>query len=115
SNSTKPSPQVQASNPPPPTTTRPPTTANPPVVQIVPGLPHDEALHNRLSTEQLLQATDQNLGSIRRPLTASEQEIVQQIRVYVQQSRTASGNGDQVMARNLAVKAHLLSDELVRP
>jgi len=78
-------------------------------------MPRDQELHARGDADQLLRATEQNLASIHRTLSTDEQEIVQQIRVYMQQSRNATGNGDYTMARNLAFKAHLLSDDLVRP
>ncbi len=93
---------------------RPTLVPAPPVVQIAPGMTHDEELHRRLTTEQLLQSTDQNLAGIKRSLSGDEQEIIQQIRVYVQQSRAASGDGDITRAHTLALKAHLLSDDLVR-
>ena len=82
---------------------------------MVPGLPHDEAIHSRLTTEQLLQSTTQNLNSIRRVLSADEREMVQQIRLYMQQSHSATTDGDLVRAHTLALKAHVLSDELAKP
>lgn len=98
-----------------PHATAPQPAPNTTPVQIVPGMPRDQELHARGDAEQLLRATEQNLASIKRQLSADEQEIVQHVRVYMQQSRAATGNGDTTMARNLAFKAHLLSDDLVRP
>ena len=40
--------------------------------------------------------------------------MVQQARVYMTQSRSAIQDGDSARAYNLAMKAHLLSDELVK-
>ena len=82
---------------------------------MVPGLPHDEAIHSRMTTEQLLTSTNQNLNNIRRTLTNDEREMVMQIRLYMQQSRTATNDGDLVRAHTLALKAHLLSDDLAKP
>lgn len=82
--------------------------------QLSASLPNDAAIHQKLNTAQLLEATDYNLKSISRPLTADEQAMVQHIRSYMQQSREASKDGDVERAYNLAMKAHLLSDELVK-
>lgn len=82
--------------------------------QLSASLPGDAAIHQKLSTAQLLEATDYNLKSISRTLTADEQAMVQHIRSYMQQSRDASKDGDVERAYNLALKAHLLSDELVK-
>lgn len=76
--------------------------------------PHSDDIHNKLSTEQLLQSTDDNLKSIKRALTLDEQSQVVQIRNFMAQSRSAIAGSDSVRARNLALKAHLLSDELLK-
>jgi hypothetical protein len=76
--------------------------------------PHSDDVHNKLSTEQLLQSTEDNLKSIKRALSLDEQSQVSQIRNFMAQSRSATAGSDSVRARNLALKAHLLSDELVR-
>jgi hypothetical protein len=54
------------------------------------------------------------LKSITRTLDADEQATVAQIRNFMTQSRTAITDNDLVRAHNLALKAHLLSDELVK-
>jgi hypothetical protein len=64
------------------------------------------------NTAQLLEATDNNLKSLHRQLTPDEQAMVQQIQDFEKQSREATVQGDTVRAYNLALKAHLLSDEL---
>jgi len=115
--SAKPSPQIPNSQPSAPATPPVPLQQPQPIpgtAQIVPGLPHDEAMHSRFTTEQLLLSTDQNLAGLRRALSPSEQDMVAQIRLFMQQSRAAIGEGDLVRARNLALKAHLLSDDLVQ-
>ncbi len=137
----KPRPRTPASvakkSPPPATaTTTPPTTASatapnpastPPRIvvpegsapvnngQISAGMPHDEAVQHQQTTAQLLEATEANLRTVtRRPLKPDEQDMVEQIRNYMQQSRNASAETDLVRAHNLALKANLLSDELVK-
>ncbi|MBV9608857.1 MAG: hypothetical protein JO187_04815 [Acidobacteria bacterium] len=74
----------------------------------------EESTHQRQSTAQLLDSTQNNLRSINRQLTAEEQAMVAQIKDYMEQSLKATRDSDPVRARNLALKAHLLSDELVR-
>lgn len=82
--------------------------------QISTAIGHDEATHRRLTTAQLLESTETNLRSLKRTLTADEQATVTQIKDYMEQSRTATAQQDLVRAHNLALKAHLLSDELVK-
>ena len=96
---------------PPPKITTPshdvPTTA-----AISEGLPHSDEMHRKETTAQLNQSTEDNLRSITRALTAAEKSIVEQIRAYMSQSQQATTDNDLVRAHNLALKAHLLSDEL---
>lgn len=70
--------------------------------------------HDRQTTSQLLDSTLSRLNSLRKPLSAEEQQQVAQIRDYVSQSRAAASQGDMERARNLALKGHLLADDLAR-
>ncbi len=88
--------------------------AQPAAPQISASMPHDAAIHQRLTTAQLLEATDYNLRSVTRTLNADEKAMLQHIRSYMQQSRDATKDGDTERAYNLALKAHLLSDELIK-
>ena len=86
-----------------------------PAVQLTGGTTAEQALHQR-STHQLMAATEENLKKIEgRQLNPSQQEMVNQIKQFREQSKTAAAAGDLDRAHNLAVKAHLLSDELVKP
>jgi hypothetical protein len=76
---------------------------------------HTDEAHQRESTAQLLQSTEDNLRNLTRQLSADERGVVDQIRNFMAQSRAATTDGDMVRAHNLALKAHLLSDELARP
>ena len=105
--------QQAANNPPPPVAATPAPASNPP--PLAPDIPHDQAELQRRTTEQLLETTEYNLRSLHRALTADEQQIVQQIRNFMQQARSAQTDGDVVRAKNLALKAHQLSDALVTP
>lgn len=127
---TKPSPRKPAPKPPEPKPAENTTVAKatPPriVVQpgggpadtpqgtVVPELTHTEETHRRLTTEQLMHSTETNLKSLRRVLNEQERAMLQQIQLFMTQSREASQTQDLVRAHNLALKAHLLSDELVR-
>lgn len=82
--------------------------------QLSASIPGDTAVHQKFTTAQLLEATDYNLKSITRPLTADEQAMVQHIRSFMAQSRQATQDGDTERAYNLALKAHLLSDEIIK-
>ena len=86
-----------------------------PPVQLTGGTTAEQALH-RSSTEQLRLATEENLKKIEgRQLSASQQDMKNQITQFMQESKTAAAAGDLDRAHNLALKAHLLSDELVKP
>jgi len=86
-----------------------------PVVQLAPSVTDQQASQQRQSTTQLLAATDANLNKISaRQLTSSQQDMVTQIRNYVQQAKAAENAGDLQRARNLAFKAQLLSDDVLR-
>jgi hypothetical protein len=83
--------------------------------QLEPGVSGAEAAHQRHTTEQLLESTDSNLKRIgQRKLNADQQDMVRQISFYMSQARAADREGDLQRARNLALKAHMLSDELAR-
>ncbi len=66
------------------------------------------------TTAQLIDETEKTLNGLNHTLSHDQEEIVNQIRSYIGQSRTASKDGDFERAYNLATKAHLLSDALVK-
>jgi len=87
-----------------------------PIVQLKGDTPPATASDERLNTEQLRHATEDNLKKIAgRQLNANQQEMVNQIKQFMEQSKTAVADGDLERGRNLAMKARLLSDELVNP
>lgn len=73
-----------------------------------------EQQSQQAATEQLLQTTESAIKGITRQLSKEDQAILAQIKDFVSQSRDAMKGNDFVRARNLAQKAHLLSDELVK-
>jgi len=108
-----PPPAVQSANTIPPRITidHPPTAEGAGDISV--GLEHSDEAHQKQSTAQLLQSTENNLKGLTRNLTSDEQATVTQIRNFLNQSRAAITDNDLVRAHNLALKAHLLSDELV--
>jgi outer membrane biosynthesis protein TonB len=81
--------------------------------QISPG-PTPAGGNTQTSTDQLLQGAEANLNGITRTLSKDEEAMRAQIREFIKQSRTATTENDPARAHTLAVKARLLSDELVR-
>jgi len=86
-----------------------------PKVQLTGGTAAEQA-SEKSSTEQLRAATEENLKKAAGlQLNPSQREMVNQIREFMAQSKAAVAAGDLEGAHNLAVKAHLLSVELVKP
>jgi hypothetical protein len=87
-----------------------------PTVQLKGDVTAEQASEQRSTTEQLAAATEENLKKVaERQLGSSQQEVVNQIKDFLQQSKKAIAAGDPERGRNLAMKARLLSDELLKP
>jgi hypothetical protein len=72
--------------------------------------------HQNDTANQMLATTQANLKKIAgQQLTSNQQEMVSQIRQFMEQSKAAVGDGDAERARTLAWKAQVLSEELVKP
>lgn len=116
----KPSPSVGgevAKNTPPKTRVIPADKTEPPapsIGQISPGPTPADATQSQTSTDQLLQGAEANLNSITRQLSKEEEEMRTRIKEFISQSRKATTENDLARAHNLAVKARLLSDDLVK-
>ena len=82
--------------------------------QISPGPTPADGGNSQASTDQLLQGAEANLNGITRTLSKDEEAMRAQIREFIKQSRTATTENDPARAHTLAVKARLLSDELVK-
>jgi len=86
-----------------------------PTIQLIGGTPAEQSSNQR-STEQLTSATEENLKQIaERQLKPNQQEMVNQVKEFMDQSKTAVAAGDLERGHNLALKAHLLSEELLKP
>ncbi len=86
-----------------------------PAVKISPGESQQQASSQRQSSGELLASTDANLKKISgRQLTSSQQDMVKQIQQYMEQAKVAGDAGDLEREHNFALKADLLSEELVK-
>jgi hypothetical protein len=87
-----------------------------PTVQLSPGVSGQQASSQRENTTYLLARVDENLKKVAgRQLSSGQQDTANQIRQYVQQANAAAAAGELDRAHNLALKANLLSQELVKP
>ena len=87
-----------------------------PNIQLAGGPGGQQASQQRATASQMLGAAEQNLKTISgRQLTSSQQDMVAQIRQFMDQSKAASTAGELERARTLAWKAQMLSEELAKP
>ena len=83
--------------------------------EIASGTTVQQAPQQMKETNSLLNATTLDLEKIAgKELNSNQQGMVKQIRDYMQQSKSAARAGDVQGANNLAFKAHLLSQELIK-
>ncbi|MBZ5701925.1 MAG: hypothetical protein LAN84_08755 [Acidobacteriia bacterium] len=82
---------------------------------IAPQLSAAEASAAQEQTRQSLGLAEQNLARARgRSFTSMQADLAEKVRGFIDQAREAGRETDWVRARNLAEKAQLLSEELVR-
>jgi hypothetical protein len=87
-----------------------------PGVALAGGTTGNQASPQRDAANQMLGSTEENLKKIAgRQLSSDQQDMVNQIRQFMEQSKAAVGDGDLDRARTLAWKAQVLSEELVKP
>jgi hypothetical protein len=87
-----------------------------PTVELKGKTTVEQASQERSTTDQLTAATEENLKKItERQLTASQQEMVSQVKEFLEKSKKAVAEGDLQLGNDLAMKARLLSDELMKP
>jgi hypothetical protein len=90
------------------------TTSHPPVPQISPQLsPSDQAAYQRKTGEDISVAESNLHQTQGRQLNAAQADLSDKIRSFLAQSRDASKRGDWASAQNLALKARVLSIELI--
>jgi hypothetical protein len=113
----KPSPAAPAPSTPPANETVAKASVPAPEVavgQISPDMSKSAASQAQQSTAELLDSTEKNLRNLTRSLSSDEKNTVTQIRSYVTQAKLALKDQDLERAHNLALKAHQLSDVLVK-
>jgi outer membrane biosynthesis protein TonB len=82
---------------------------------IAPAISAVDAVRDQTAAEQLLRNTETNLNNIgKRQLSSEEDAVVEKIRNFITQSRQALKDNDPARARNLALKANLLSNDLTK-
>lgn len=86
-----------------------------PKVQLAPEVTKQQAKSQQKNVDQLLASTDANLKTLSgRQLNSDQQDMVRQIRMYMEQAKAAVAAADLQRAHNLALKASLLADEMVK-
>ena len=86
-----------------------------PATTLTPGIAAPQQNYSRESIVDLLSSADTNLKrAAERTLSVNQQADADQIRIFIEQANNAMNVGDLDRAHNLAMKAHLLSDDLVK-
>ncbi len=78
------------------------------------AIPTAQVQQQKEETSRMVDATENALKEINRSLNDDEKSMRAQIQSYLQQSRKATTEGDFERAYNLAKKAQLLADALVK-
>ena len=82
---------------------------------IAAQLPPEESAAAQQETNQSLDIAEKNLASTsNKRLNAAQNDLVSKIKGFLKDAREAAQAGDWARARNLAKKARVLSEELVR-
>ncbi len=102
--------------PPSPTPTAPVAEeVKPPAPTIAPQLTQEEFAAAQQETNQSLDIAEKNLAATRgKKLNAAQSDLVSKIKGFLKDAREAAKAGDWALARNLAKKAQVLSEELLR-
>jgi ElaB/YqjD/DUF883 family membrane-anchored ribosome-binding protein len=85
-----------------------------PDMAIVAAIPSQQASQQKEDTAHMIDATENALKNMTRSLSDEEKAMRTQIQSYIQQSRKATVDGDFERAYNLAKKAQLLADALIK-
>jgi ElaB/YqjD/DUF883 family membrane-anchored ribosome-binding protein len=91
-----------------------PVTENAPDMAVGAAIPSEKVTKQKEDTAHMVDATENVLKNITRPLSDEEKSMRTQIQSYIQQSRKATTDGDFERAYNLAKKAQVLADALVK-
>jgi ElaB/YqjD/DUF883 family membrane-anchored ribosome-binding protein len=74
-----------------------------------------DANKQKEDTAHMVEATENALKTLTRPLNDEEKGMRTQVETYLQQSRKATTDGDYERAFYLAKKAQVLAEALVKP
>lgn len=86
----------------------------PPALTIAPQLSKAEFAAAQQETNESLDIAEKNLAATRgKTLNAAQSDLVSKIKGFLKDAREAARTGDWVLARNLAKKAQVLSEELL--
>lgn len=86
----------------------------PPAPTIAPQLTQAEFAAAQQETNQSLDIAEKNLAATgSKTLNEAQKDLVSKIKGFVKDAREAARTGDWVLARNLAKKAQVLSEELL--
>jgi ElaB/YqjD/DUF883 family membrane-anchored ribosome-binding protein len=83
-------------------------------VAIAAAIPSKKVSEQKEETAHMVDATENALKALNPPSSDEEKAMRTQIQSYLQQSRKATSDGDFERAFNLAQKAKLLADALVK-
>ena len=86
-----------------------------PDMTVAAAIPSDKANKQREDTARMVDTTESKLKGLTRQLNDEEKGMRTQIETYLQQSRKATTDGDYERAFNLAKKAEVLADALIKP
>jgi len=81
---------------------------------IAAAVPNAQLVHQREETSRMVDATENALKGLTRSLSDEEKGMKSQVESYLRQSRKATSDGDLERAFNLAKKAQLLAEALVK-
>jgi ElaB/YqjD/DUF883 family membrane-anchored ribosome-binding protein len=93
---------------------RNPGSETPPDTAIAAAMPSAAITRQKEDTAQIVDATENSLKNLSRQLNDEEKTMKTQIQSYLQQSRKATTDGDFERAFNLAKKAQLLAEALIK-
>lgn len=85
-------------------------------IQLAGGAGSDQPAQTKDTSSQLLGPTEENLKKIAgHQLTSDQQDMVNQVHQFMEQTKSAVAAGDVERARTLAWKAQVLSEQLAKP
>jgi len=98
-----------------PSTNQNAPSAKPDTPLIVPGLSTQESISLQRETDLSVSAAERDLAAAAgKSLNATQSDLASKVRSFISDAREAGRAGDWARARDLAKKAQVLSEELVR-